>query len=81
MEAAVLMLKMVYQIMIKNYINNLKFTWIIAFYMLLCFCFLLVHGAAPFIPMPQLFTVGNITHKMKKWDNYLKVTKLKKEKC
>ena len=40
-------------------------------------CFILLNGLIPFLPIPKLFTIENITHKMKKWDAYLKLRKLK----
>ena len=59
----------------QSYLSHLKFAWKIAFYMLFSFCFLLFHGAVPFAPMPKIFTIENITRKMKKWDAYLKINK------
>tara|TARA_Y100001937_G_C7031646_1_gene290390 strand:+ start:481 stop:705 length:225 start_codon:yes stop_codon:yes gene_type:complete len=64
----------------QSYLNHLKLAWIVAFHMLFSLCFLLVHGVMPFIPIPKLFTIEGMTRKMKKWDSYLKINKLKKEK-
>tara|TARA_A100001391_G_C4915048_1_gene237529 strand:- start:324 stop:533 length:210 start_codon:yes stop_codon:yes gene_type:complete len=61
----------------QTYLKHLRFAWTVAFYMLFSFCFLLVHGAVPFIPTPQLFTIEGISRKMRKWDAYLKLRKLK----
>tara|TARA_R100001129_G_scaffold146552_1_gene107830 strand:- start:559 stop:771 length:213 start_codon:yes stop_codon:yes gene_type:complete len=61
----------------QTYLNHLKFAWTAAFYMLFSFCFLLVHGAVPFIPTPELFSIEGVARKMKKWDAYLKLRKLK----
>ena len=61
----------------QSYLKHLKFAWSAAFYMLFSFCFLLVHGAVPFIQIPQLFTIEGISRKMRKWDAYLKLRKLK----
>ena len=61
----------------QSYLTHLKFAWTIAVHMLFSFCFLLVHGAVPFIPIPQLFTIEGISRKMRKWDAYLKLRKLK----
>jgi len=61
----------------QTYLNHLKFAWTIAFYMLFSFCFLLIHGAVPLIPTPQLFSIDTISRKMRKWDAYLKLRKLK----
>jgi len=61
----------------KNYINNLKFSLKAATYMSFSICFILLNGLIPFLPIPKLFTIENITHKMKKWDAYLKLRKLK----
>lgn len=59
----------------QTYLNHFKFAWIVAFNMLFSFCFLLVHGVLPFIPMPNLFSLETMTRKMKKWDAYLKINK------
>tara|TARA_Y100000114_G_scaffold78037_1_gene71804 strand:- start:366 stop:578 length:213 start_codon:yes stop_codon:yes gene_type:complete len=61
----------------QSYLKHVKFAWVVAFYMLFSSCFLLVHGLMPFIPMPQLFSVESISRKMRKWDAYLKLRKLK----
>ena len=61
----------------QTYLGHLKFAWTVAFYMMFSFCFLLVHGAVPFIPTPQLFSIDTISRKMRKWDAYLKLRKLK----
>mgnify|MGYP003111546674 CR=1 FL=1 len=61
----------------ESYLDHLKFSWNVAFHMLLSFCFLFVHGIMPFIPTPRLFSISGMTHKMKKWDAYCKIRKLK----
>ena len=61
----------------QSYLNHFKFAWMVAFHMLFSFCFLLVHGLMPFIPMPKLFSIESMTRKMKKWDAYEKLRKLK----
>tara|TARA_R100001591_G_scaffold109787_1_gene120277 strand:- start:491 stop:700 length:210 start_codon:yes stop_codon:yes gene_type:complete len=61
----------------QPYLKHLKFAWTAAFYMLFSICFLLVHGVIPFIPIPKLFSIENIARKIKKWDAYLKLRKLK----
>ena len=64
----------------QTYLVHLKFAWTVAFYMLFSFCFLLIHGLLPFIPIPKLFNISGMTRKMKKWDNYIIVKKLRKGK-
>tara|TARA_Y100000114_G_C11706810_1_gene301380 strand:+ start:333 stop:554 length:222 start_codon:yes stop_codon:yes gene_type:complete len=64
----------------QTYVSHIKFAWRIALHMLVSSCFLLIHGLLPFVPIPKLFSLEGMTHKMKKWDNYVKVTKFKKEK-
>ena len=61
----------------QSYLSHLKFAWTAAFYMLFSICFLLVHGIAPFIPVPRLFNIESVARKMKKWDAYAKLRKLK----
>tara|TARA_R100001440_G_scaffold62544_3_gene82583 strand:+ start:77 stop:283 length:207 start_codon:yes stop_codon:yes gene_type:complete len=64
----------------KNYINNLKFSLKVAIYMSFSICFILLNGLIPFSPIPKLFTIEGITHKMKKWDAYLKIKQAPRKK-
>jgi len=61
----------------ETYFNHLVFAWRAAFYMLVSSCFLLIHGLLPIISPPKLFNIENISRKMRKWDAYLKLRKLK----
>ena len=64
----------------QTFLDHVKLAWLIAFHMLFSCCFLLIHGVLPFVPMPKLFSIETMTRKMKKWNSYLKMKKIKKEK-
>ena len=61
----------------ETYLNHLKFAWVAAFHMLISCCFFLVHGLIPAIPIPKLFNLEAMYRKLKKWDAYSQIRKLK----
>ena len=61
----------------ESYVTHFIFAWRAAFYMSISSCFLLIHGLLPIIPVPRLFNIESMARKMRKWDAYSKLRKLK----
>jgi len=61
----------------ETYFSHLVFAWKVAFNMLSSFLCFAIHGLLPFIPIPKMFNLGAMTHKLKKWDAYSQIRKLK----
>ena len=61
----------------ETYVSHLKFAWTVAFYMFMSCCFFLVHGIIPTIKIPKLFNLEAMSRKLRKWDAYSQIRKLK----
>tara|TARA_R100001086_G_scaffold226082_1_gene144623 strand:- start:73 stop:282 length:210 start_codon:yes stop_codon:yes gene_type:complete len=61
----------------ETYLSHLKFAWTAAFHMIISSCFFLVHGLVPLIPIPKLFNLGRMSQRMRKWDTYTQIRKLR----
>ena len=61
----------------ETYFNHLAFAWRAAFHMIFSSCCLLVHGLLPFIPTTRLFSISYMARKLRKWDAYSQIRKLK----
>lgn len=61
----------------ETYLSHLKFAWTAGFYMFGCACFFLVHGLIPLIPIPKLFNLSCMSQKVRKWDAYAQIRKLR----
>jgi hypothetical protein len=61
----------------ETYLSHLKFAWTAGFYMFVSSCFFLVHGLIPLIPIPKLFNLSRMSQKVRKWDAYSQIRKLR----
>jgi len=61
----------------ETYLSHLKFAWTAAFHMIISSCFFLAHGLVPLIPIPKLFNLGRMSQRMRKWDTYTQIRKLR----
>ena len=61
----------------ETYFSHMKFAWTVAFHMLVSCCFFLAQGLMPLIPIPKLFNLEAMTRKLRKWDAYSQIRKLK----
>ena len=61
----------------ETYFSHLVFAWRAAFHMIFSSCCLLIHGLLPFIPTPRLFNISYMARKLRKWDAYSQIRKLK----
>lgn len=61
----------------ETYLTHLKFAWTVGFNMITSSCFFLIHGILPFFPIPKEFNLGRMLQKIRKWDAYSQIRKLK----
>ena len=61
----------------ETYLSHLKFAWTAAFHMIISSCFFLIHGLLPLFPIPKEFNLGRMLQKVRKWDAYSQIRKLK----
>jgi hypothetical protein len=61
----------------ETYLSHLKFAWTAAFHMIISSCFFLIHGLLPLIPIPKQFNLNRMLQKVRKWDAYAVIRKLK----
>ena len=61
----------------ETYLSHLKFAWTAACHMIISSCFFLIHGLLPLIPIPKQFNLNRMLQKVRKWDAYAVIRKLK----